>query len=179
MARLSVRSQEFSWSGSVYLSRNEGSATEPSWANFEYLIKSNGNWSQSAGDGVKLTPGHGSRVYVVDFNCDKKLDLLVGDATTIENKIPGLTVEEARTLEREYNEETQPIHDQMQKIFEKFQKEMKSATSSGDKDAASRLMEKVKEESKELSEKMNQLRKKEKLFRDRTSTGHVRVYLQK
>ena len=77
MARLSVRSQEFSWSGSVYLSRNEGSATEPSWANFEYLIKSNGNWSQSAGDGVKLTPRHGSRVYVVDFNCDKKLDLLV------------------------------------------------------------------------------------------------------
>ena len=103
MARLSVRSQEFSWSGSVYLSRNEGSATEPSWANFEYLIKCNGNWSQSAGDGVKLTPGHGSRVYVVDFNCDKKLDLLVGDATTIENKMPGLTVEEARTLEREYN----------------------------------------------------------------------------
>jgi len=166
-------------SGSIFLSVNEGSATEPKWADFQCLIKSEGTWSQTTDGGAELKPGHGVRVCVTDFNRDGKLDLLAGDSTTIENKIPGLTAKKAAQLEQEYNDEMQPIQEEMQEFYKKYQEELDKAREDDDKDAASDLREKMVEHRKELGEKMLEVMKKEKLFRDNTSTGHVWVYLQK
>ena len=164
-------------SGSVYLSLNEGSATDPKWADFECLIKNEMTWSQTTDDGAELKLGHGVRVCVTDFNRDGKLDVLAGDATTIENEIPNLSAKEARKLKKEYDEEMQPIQDEMQKLYEKYEADVEKAD--GDKDAESELLEKMKESRKELAEKMLVVMEKEKLFRDNVSTGHVWVYLQK
>ena len=166
-------------SGSVFLSLNEGSNSEPKWADFECLIKSAGTWSQKAKDDSDLIPGHGSRVCVTDFNRDGKLDLLLGDATSIENEIPGLTEEKAARLEREYEEEMQPLQDQMQKFYEQYEKKAQEVKSSGEEVDALALRESFEKDTEQVREKMMKLREKEKLFRDTTSTGHVWVYLQK
>ena len=166
-------------SGSVFLSVNEGSASKPEWAQFECLIKNEMVWSQSTDDGSELKPGHGVRVFVTDFNRDGKLDLLAGDATTIENKIDGLTSEKAAQLEKEYNEEVQPIQDELHKIYQKYEEQVKQARDKIDRDAMKELQEKVTEETKGLQEKMMAVMEKEKLFRNNVSTGHVWVYLQK
>ncbi len=166
-------------SGSIYLSTNEGSATKPKWADFECLIKGDGGWSQSVDDDTELKPCHGVRVCVTDFNRDGKLDLIAGDATTIERKVPGLSAEKAARLKKEYEAEMQPIQAEMQKIYEKYEKEMKEIQGTGNDDAAAELREKVEEETEELSEKMMALQEKEKLFSNSRMTGHVWVYLQK
>ena len=166
-------------SGSIFLSINEGSATEPKWADFERLIKGDGYATQTTDDGAKLKPGHGSRVWVTDFNRDGKLDLLAGDATSIEKTIPGLTDEKRAQMEKEYNDEMEPIQQEMQMIYLKHKKELEKAMADGDKDAMSNFREMIEEETKELSEKMMALHEKEKLFQDQVSTGFVWVYLQK
>ena len=166
-------------SGSVFLSINQGSPAEPEWTDFECLIKHQGAWSQSTDDGKKLEPGHGARICVTDFNGDKKLDLLVGDATTIENKIPGLSESDAARLKQEYEEEMQPIEDALNEIYNKNTEAAEKAKAEGDDDALAKLRENFEKKTEKLYEKMDALREKEKLFRDHQSTGHVWVYLQK
>ena len=167
-------------SGSVYLAVNEGTAAEPKWADFECLIKKEMDWSPQTTDGdKKLTPGHGARVCVTDFNRDGKLDLLVGDATTVENEIPGLSASEAARLEKEYQKEMEPLSEALNEIYNESEEAAEKAKAEGDDDAIAKLREKVEKQTKKLYEEMTALRKKEKLFRDHESTGHVWVYLQK
>ena len=168
-----------SGSGSVYLSVNEGTVSEPKWAEFMCLIENESIWLQTIESDSDLKPGHGSRVCVADFNRDGKLDVILGDATTIEKEIPGLTTEEAARLEREYDEEMQPIRDELDEIREKLTKDYEKAKENGEENAYEKFKEIAEEATKECREKMTELRKKEKLFRDNTMTGHVWVYLQK
>ena len=168
-----------SGAGSVYLSINEGSVAEPKWTEFECLIKNEAPGSQTTDNGQELKPGDGARVCVTDFNRDGKLDLLVGDDTTIENKIPGLTEKEKARLEKEYDEEMQPIQDAFQKVYEEMEEKAEKAKEAGDDDAIAKIREEVELQTEVLREKMMALREKEKLFRDHESTGHVWVYLQK
>lgn len=166
-------------SGSVYVSFNEGTTSRPKWADFKCLIKNEKSWSQAIGSDSDLKPGHGSRICVTDFNRDGKLDVILGDATTIEKKKPGLTTKEAARLKKEYDEEMQPIQEQMQKIHEQLAKDYEKAKEDGEENAFEKFKEKAEEATKEHMEKMMELRKKEKLFNSSTSTGHVWVYLQK
>ena len=123
-------------SGSVFLSINNGSVAEPKWSDFLCLIKTESAWSQSTNDGQKLKPGRGSRVCVTDFNKDKKLDLLVGDATTIENEIPGLSASDKARMKKEYDDEMQPIQEALQKVYEEIEDAVEKAKLAGDEDAA-------------------------------------------
>ena len=107
------------------------------------------------------------------------MDLLAGDATSIENKIPGMTSEKKAKLKKEFDDEMQPIQEELQKIYKKHQDELEKAMADGDKDAMSDFREKIEEETKELSEKMMALHEKQKLFQNSKSTGYVWVYLQK
>lgn len=75
--------------GGVYISMNQGSATDPKWADFEELVEGHRRWEQTPENGAEPLPGHGSRVWVTDFNADGKPDLLVGDCTTVKSKRTG------------------------------------------------------------------------------------------
>lgn len=166
-------------SGSVFLSINEGSASKPAWAEFESLIEGKGYATQKLTEGTDVVPGHGVRVWVTDFNRDGKLDLLTGDATTVEREIPGLTKEKAAQLKKEYDKEMQPIQDEMQKLYEEYNADLEKLAGDDDQEAKKELNEAFREKSMKASKKMMALREKEKLFRDQSMTGHVWVYLQK
>lgn len=165
-------------SGSVYLSINEGTATDPRWAGFERLIKLEASYQQTTDGGAEIEPGRNSRVWATDFNNDGKMDLLVGDSTTIENKIPGLSEEEAAKLKAEYDAEMDLLHEKMQAVYGKYEDEMKEAMSDGGA-AMLEMRETIEKEMEPVTEEMAELHEKERQFIDRTSTGHIWVHLQK
>ena len=70
--------------------------------------------------------------------------MLLGDATTVENEIPGLSASDAARMEKEYNEEMQPIRDAMSKIYEKAEEDYKTAKAEGVEDAMEKLQPKSK-----------------------------------
>ncbi|MCA8957389.1 MAG: VCBS repeat-containing protein [Planctomycetes bacterium] len=88
--------------GSVYLFRNEGSKTKPSFADSITLFRPAKH--PMSPDGITLGsahitgPGHAVRVFVADVDEDGKLDLLLGDSVTIYAPAKGLT--EAAVHER-------------------------------------------------------------------------------
>lgn len=163
-------------SGSVYLAINTGTATQPEWSKFELLVEVSASYTQIMNDDEEIQPGRASRIWVVDFNNDDKLDLLVGDTTTLEKKVEGLSIEEEARLRNEYEEEMRPLREQDDVITKKYMEKIRKH--SQDKTAMRELQEKMHEEREPLQRKMRKVREKEKRFISRVSTGHVWVYLQ-
>ena len=164
-------------SGSVYLSVNAGTAEKPDFQEFQRLVHVDASYQQTTDDGQTIQPGRNARVWVDDVNHDGKMDLLVGDSTTIENSIPGLSDEEAARMKSEYQSEIGPINEKRQAIYSQFEKDMKKVAEN--QQAAEKLQEKLQKDLIPLNEEMMTVREKEKRFVDRTSTGHVWLYLQK
>jgi len=95
--------------GSVHLFVNEGSRTKPQWGARQTLYRSGSDAQHNRGEDdddspAKMqfgeahitAPGRSVRVFVVDFDGDGKLDLLLGDQATIRQPAKGLTEAEAR-----------------------------------------------------------------------------------
>lgn len=91
--------------GSVHLFLNEGSRTKAKWGARQTLYAAKHSHDAQDEDspaGMRFgeahisAPGRSVRVFVVDFDGDGKLDLLLGDQATIRQPAKGLTEAEAR-----------------------------------------------------------------------------------
>jgi len=88
--------------GAVYLYRNTGNKHVPAWAASEELLPEVNAGQEQHIDKAKLQRGMNSRVHAVDWNADGKLDLLVGDKTTVIQRRKGLTDEKYNALMKEH-----------------------------------------------------------------------------
>lgn len=110
--------------GSVTWFRNIGAKGKPSFAAGVTLVeKHDGNgydlalWSEE-----EIRPGIRSQIEVVDFNCDGKLDLIVGDFCTAYDFRPGLTEEdkarvkaligEGESIGKDYSEKMKALREE-------------------------------------------------------------------
>lgn len=103
--------------GGVFLSVNGGSRTKPAFGAFTTLVEPVGH---ARGDELRFGDDHlqgpqaDTRVYVADFDGDGRLDLLVGDAVTIERPAEGLDEAAARKRFAEWQAEQAELSKRMQ-----------------------------------------------------------------
>ncbi|MFO1078292.1 MAG: VCBS repeat-containing protein [Planctomycetota bacterium] len=87
--------------GGVFLFVNEGTKTAPKWGSKQTLLEKSGGHGMPSGeiefgDAHIAGPQSATRVWVDDVDGDGKLDLLIGDSTTIRTPAAGLTEAAAR-----------------------------------------------------------------------------------
>jgi hypothetical protein len=85
--------------GGAFLFRNEGTAKAAKFGSKTELAKASGyGQGQNWGEASVTAPGHGTRVWAADVNGDGKLDLLLGDCTTL--LFPAKGLDEAAAKKR-------------------------------------------------------------------------------
>ncbi|MEM9317107.1 MAG: VCBS repeat-containing protein, partial [Pseudomonadota bacterium] len=92
--------------GGAFLSENIGTRTEPQWRDFKSLIPASRSGTQSVSGGP-MVPGTSTRLWVVDWNQDGKLDILLGDSVTLSDRKEGLTDSEYESLKASYVQRVQ------------------------------------------------------------------------
>jgi len=143
-------------SGAVHLYTNAGNKSKPVWsAPVELLGKAQVSWEQNLDKIKKVQRGTNSRVHAVDWNNDGKLDLLVGDRTTLVQRHKNLTDEQFEGFMDEYNRLTA---------------EAQAMAVKGRKDLD------AKKQAHRLYHQARQVKAKAYLSQD---TGHIWLYLAK
>lgn len=112
-------------------------------------------------------PNTSTRVRVVDWNQDGKLDLLLGDSLRYSVPKEGLTLEEAKTQEAELMKKMGAMSQELMALRTELQ--------DADESRAAELQEAMQAKSKEYQA----LYKTRSEFSQSVSTGHVWVYLRK
>lgn len=123
-----------SGNGGVLISYNQGTREEPVWSPFKQLIPESKLHQQTIKDPSEVKPGPSTRVWAVDFNGNGRLDLLVGDSTTIITPAEGLTEEEFQEKEENYEAQLGEIGKRQMKLFEKYQKALNDSQESKEDD---------------------------------------------
>lgn len=170
-------------SGGVFLSINEGTKQKPEWSSFTRLIRGSMVYHQSADNGKEIEPGRASRVWVTDFNQDGKPDLLVGDSTTIQNKVKGVTQAEFERKKAAFDKKMESLNQKVaplqQKYMERLNKFSKGKTAEEALQRAEEIMDEMQEAMAPFGEQYEQLHQEQSKFISEDRTGHVWVYLQK
>ena len=92
-------------SGGVYLSINSGTRETPKWDSFVRLVDAKQIFDPLGTTSSNAKPDRASRVWVYDYNQDGKVDLLVGDSTTVIEPLPGTSAEAFAQAQADYLEE--------------------------------------------------------------------------
>jgi FG-GAP-like repeat len=90
--------------GGASWAKNVGSRTAPKFEAFAELVEAPGNQDAeiAADDSHLVAPSSSTRVWVDDVNGDGKLDLLIGDQITLMRPAKGVSMEDARKAQAEY-----------------------------------------------------------------------------
>lgn len=160
-------------SGGVYVSRNEGTRTEPKWAEFREIVPKSDAHEQFLGEGVEIRPAPASRVWAYDFNGDGWLDLLVGDCTTITSPAAGLTKEEFDEKEKAHQAKTQEASSRYQQAATKRQAALDALKED------EKIEEAIEQEFNEARDEFSKLFQSRSEWCKEERTGHVWVYLRK
>ena len=153
--------------GGAYLSKNEGTRSTPQWSPFQQLIPGSSAHVQKTEEGP-IVPAPSTRLWVVDWNHDGRLDILLGDSVTVATRKPGLTDEKFAELEAAYNKRMEEATANYSKIStEFFQAQEKGEIS---EELTDRFQKAQTEYSEVYSSKSE--------FVDEQRTGFVWLYLQ-
>ncbi len=124
-------------------------------------------------------PTRSTRIWVDDVNDDGKLDILVGDSTTLVSPAEGLTEEESKKKEAEWQKRMEEIQEKLSKLQEVSEAE-KDSEKEADKDAEE---EDKKEPDVDATQKViaeyHALYEEREKFIKEDRTGFVWLYLQK
>ena len=153
--------------GGAYLSENSGTRSVPVWEDFKTLIPASKASSQAERKGP-LVPAPSTRIWVVDWNQDGLLDILLGDSVTLSDRKEGLTDSEYVELEKAYNQrlkEAQASYSEMTQVY--FEAESKGEVS-----------DELQEEFQTAQANFSEVYQSKSEFVSETRTGHVWVYLQ-
>jgi len=160
-------------SGKVYISRNEGTRSEPRWSEFQVLLDIQSEHEIfSTDENIEPKPGSSTRVWTTDWNSDGLLDLVVGDSITISSPAVGLSKEDFEAKRKEWEDSMQKVQEAMTKdnLSQRYYEAMQSGEEV-DKDLEAAYMK--------VSQEMNQLYSSRSEWIKERRTGHVWVYLQK
>lgn len=145
--------------GGVQWAKNRaGKGKPPDLAPFEWLVKPTAHANKDGeifGEGDLTGPTTSTRVWVADVNGDGKLDLLVGDWTTLISPAKGVSAEEFKKK-----------HATWQKALEAAQRELDSDPDNKEKNTKAR-------------EQFHKIYRQRSEFMKEEMTGFVWLYLQK
>ena len=116
--------------GSVLCYRNNGSKTAPHWAKAQTLVPPGKQQDENKGE---AKPGTRAKICVYDWNGDGWPDLLLGDFGMVMGEKPKMTAEdikkekEAREKMAKFQEEMQPLYQEMMKYSQAPKGEAKEA----------------------------------------------------
>ena len=131
-------------------------------------------------------PTRSTRIWVDDVNDDGKLDILVGDCTTLVSPADGLTEDESKKKEADWQKRMEEIREKLTKLqeanetdkdaekddAERDDAEKDDAEKKADQEPDAEAMQKVIEEYQALYEEREKFIKEDR-------TGFVWLYLQK
>ena len=170
--------------GGIYYSENTGNPTSPQWQPFtEWLAPLEAKDRRRGRHTIQntretLKPNSETTVFVLDYNNDGKLDLLVGDKTQLNIIVDGVTNEEYKVKEAQLRE-MQDIDGPDDIAYEEYY-DLKSLHRNNKTPESEKL---VAEALKRASKLQDITSKKEKDFKNSFKTteytGFIWLYLQK
>lgn len=173
-------------SGGISVSFNEGNSEKHAFKPFEELVKANDfdRSDMKFGTSHITRPQSASRVWVDDVNGDGKLDLIVGDSTTIYTAAEGIEESEVQGMLDELNETSQKLSKRYFEISQKLQTLEQEESSDDEKpedadEEETSEIEKLQEELDKLDQEMQASYEKQEEIMTSDYTGFVWVYYQK
>lgn len=121
-------------------------------------------------------PTRSTRIWVDDVNGDGKLDILMGDSTTLVSPAEGLTEKEARAKEKEWSKKMDEIQEKLQSI--PYEEEAESEEETDADEEAEEEIE-LSDESQEIYDELSDHYESRSEFLTEDRTGFVWLYLQK
>ncbi len=179
-----------SGSGGVYWAENKGTHAEPEFEDFTEVIapppgdKAHQQFLKADDDPI---PASGTRLWVIDYNHDGKLDLLVGDNVTIQRAKEGQTEEEVAKRKEEFDEEMKRIGKEFMELRKKLQDladaegddEQKEEDAEEDESNNADEKKELEKSTSDLQAKAMKLSEAQEEYLGKQRTGFVWLYLQK
>ena len=155
--------------GGAYFSENVGSRSTPEWSDFKPLIPPATGTQQTTDGGQEIVPARSSRIWLVDWNRDGLLDILLGDSVTITNCKEGISDEELTKLKSGYDERVSEALEEYSKASEEYN----AAQASGE------VPDEVQTRYETVTNAYREVYESKKEFLDEQITGFVWLYLQR
>jgi hypothetical protein len=177
--------------GAVYWADNTaGKGKVPTLKPFQVLVApAEDEWGKTGATFKPLRetdikrPTYGVRVWVADINGDGKLDLLVGDSTTLVTPAKGLSDEEMVKKAAEWQKEFEKAQAAMAPVQEAYMKEFREKKDGKEKKELTKeqkeAREKLEKEMRKASEEYSKLYQKRSEFVTEEMTGFVWLYVRK
>ena len=153
--------------GGVILSENTGTRAEPIWSEFTQLVPPTYHTTQSPS---QIQPSASTRVWVMDWNGDGDLDLIVGDSVTLSSPKSGMGNTEYQRRKKEHESQMAELAVVQQELMPKYQAAMESGEE---------LAPDLQQKWNDVSRKIAELFKSTEEFEDNQETGHVWLYVRK
>lgn len=155
--------------GGVFIAHNLGTKDKPRYGKFEEMVPTSQLHQQAPAEDQQIKMAPSTRVWVVDFNRDGLLDLLVGDSTTINHRQPGLDDEAYLRMKQKYEKDIAAISEARNKFYQENGEALQ---------AGGEPSEEIANQAKALNTEFMRILDSKKEFDSSVQTGFVWLLLQ-